>query len=320
MQDAVAQKRNSSFYIKRTIGLILLLAIAAVFLFSGISKLYSFERFVWNIMDAGISDMTLASVLARLFIGFEMLLGVFLLAHLFLKSFTYPAIIALLSVFIVYLIMLIMKQGDSGNCGCFGDAYEMKPSAAILKNIVMIAATIALIYLYPIRPYKNAPAVAGILGMAAIVVPFLIFPLSQDSQPKVVSRPIDLSPLYHSSNPDNKPPSVDLQQGKHIVAFMSLTCPHCKKAAFLLQVIHRQHPQIPIFFVLNGSPDFEKDFFDETHSSTVPHMLFRGGEEFQSMAGTAVPAIYWINNSVIERDANYFQLDPKYMEAWLQGN
>jgi hypothetical protein len=318
MQDAVAQKRNSSFYIKRTIGLILLLAIAAVFLFSGISKLYSFERFVWNIMDAGISNMTLASVLARLFIGFEMLLGVFLLAHLFLKSFTYPAIIALLGVFIIYLIMLILKQGDNGNCGCFGDAYEMKPSAAILKNVIMIAATVVLFYLYPIRPHKNAAAVAGILGMVAIVVPFVVFPLSQDSQPQVVSRPIDFSPLYHSTNPDNKPPSVDLRQGKHIVAFMSLTCPHCKKAAFLLQVIHRQHPQFPIFFVLNGAPDFEKDFFDETHASSVPHMLFRGGEEFQSMAGSAVPAIYWINNSVIERDANYFQLDPKYMEAWLQ--
>jgi hypothetical protein len=319
MQDSLAQKRNSAFFIKRTIGLILLLAIAAVFLFSGISKLYSFERFIWNIMDAGISNMTLASILARLFIGFEMLLGLFLLGHLFLKSFTYPAIIALLGVFIIYLIMLILKQGDNGNCGCFGDAYEMKPSAAILKNVIMIAATVALFYLYPIRPYKNAAAMAGILGMVAIVVPFVVFPLSQDSQPQVVNRPIDLTPLYHSSNPENKPPAVDLRQGKHIVAFMSLTCPHCKKAAFLLQVIHRQHPQLPIFFVLNGAPDFEKDFFDETHSSSVPHMLFRGGEEFQSMAGSAVPAIYWINNSVIERDANYFQLDPKYMEAWLQG-
>jgi len=36
------------------------------------------------------------------------------------------------------------------------------------------------------------------------------------------------------------------------------------------------------------------------------------------MAGPYVPAIYWINNSVIEKKSNYFQLDPKYMRDWLK--
>ncbi|HRO41508.1 MAG TPA: hypothetical protein PL009_01645 [Flavipsychrobacter sp.] len=317
MQNSLAQRRTNSFYIKRITGLILLLFTAAVFLFSGISKLYAFDPFVWNIMDAGITNMTFASILARLFIGFELLLGLFLIFHLFLKSFTYPAILALLFLFTIYLIILIARQGNDGNCGCFGDAYEMKPSAAIIKNAVMIIATIILLYIYPIKSFRNAEWIAAIVGMAALIAPFVFFPLSGEDKPEVKNEPIILTPLYRSTHPDNKPAPVELRNGKHIVAFMSLTCSHCIKAAFLLQVIHRQHPTLPIFFVLNGHPDFLSDFLKETHAAHVPHILFRGADEFQSMAGSGVPSIYYINNSVIERKANYFQLDPKYMYQWL---
>ena len=320
MQETVAQPGRTSQIIKRIFGIILLLATAAVFLFSGITKLIDFARFTWNIMDAGVSSMVFASILGRLFIGFELLLGFFLLAHLFLRSFTYPAVIALLGVFTIYLIVLIARQGDGGNCGCFGDQLEMKPSMAIVKNIVMIITTFILMKIYPIRPYKNSEWMAGLIGMACLVVPFVVLPLSGDTKPDVVSRHIDLTPLYHSEKPENNPPTIDLKQGKHIVAFMSLTCPHCKKAAFLLQVIYRQHPQLPIFFVLNGHPDLEADFFKETHSEHVPYILFRGGDEFMSMAGTSVPAIYYINNSVVEREANYYELDPQYMEDWLKAH
>lgn len=303
------------FYPKRITGLLLLLAVAAVFLFSGISKLYSFEQLIWNIMDAGMSNMSLASVLARLFIGFELLLGVFLIAHLYLRSFTYPAIIFLLIGFTLYLILLMHRQGDAGNCGCFGDAYKMKPSAGILKNIILMAAVALLMVLYPVKPYKNAEWVATLSGMALMVLPFILFPLSGEGKPEVTNEPINLNALYTTTKGSHPP--LELRKGKHFVAFMSLTCPHCKKAAFLLQVIHRQHPQFPIFFVLNGSKGFEQAFFEETKSEAVPHILFSGAEEFILMAGPGVPAIYWINNSVIERKSNYYQLDPVYMQQWL---
>ncbi len=316
MDKSPAQKRTGFFYIKKITGLALLLLTAAVFLFSGISKLYAFESFIWNIMDAGISNLTLASVAARIFIGIEMMLGLFLLFHLFLRSFTYPAILCTLAVFSAYLILLLIRQGDSGNCGCFGDAYEMKPSAAIGKNIVLIGVTGLLYAWYPVKPYKNGVWLATITGMGSLVAPFLFFPLNNDTEPGESARPIDLSPLYHSANPLNLPPEAELRKGKHIIAFMSLTCTHCRKAAFFLQVVHRQNPDIPIFFVLNGHPDQMQPFWEETHAAKVPHILFRGAE-FQEMSGPGVPAIYYIHNSVIERKANYFQLDPQHMRKWL---
>ena len=306
------------YYLARITGLILLLATAAVFLFSAITKLIAFDPFVWNIMDAGIANMTVAGTIARLFIGLEILLGLFLLGHVYLRSFTYPAVIALLTVFTVYLFLLIGRQGDTGDCGCFGETWAMKPSQAILKNLVMIGIVSALVHLYPIRPYKQSIWVAAVAGMAALGTPFVVSPPGWNDRPEVMNEPIDLSPLYHSQNPENQPPAVELREGKHIVAFMSLTCKHCKKAAFLLQVIKRQHPDYPIYFVLNGPPELLNSFHEESHSARVPQILFRG-PEFTQLAGPYVPAIYWINNSVIEGKSSFYQLNPEHMERWLKG-
>ena len=303
---------------RRITGFILLLCMSAVFIYSGISKLYPFEPFQWTFVDMGISNMTAAGIIGRLFIGLEFILGIFLLLHLFLRSFTYPATITLLVVFIGYLILLIIQQGNNGSCGCFGNWIYMKPLQAIWKNLIMIAVTFLLIYIYPFRSYKNQELVAVIAGMAALVTPFIILPLHPNNLPEVAHESIDLSPLYTSEK--NTPPTVELRTGKHIIAFMSLTCPHCKKAAYLLQTIHHRNPDFPIYFVLNGLSDQEKPFFDITHSAAVPHTRFIGSEEFVKMAGPYVPAIFWVNNGIIEKKSNYTQLDPQLIKSWLSAS
>jgi uncharacterized membrane protein YphA (DoxX/SURF4 family) len=307
-------KANILFYIKRIFGLILLLSLAAVFFFSGYSKLMSFEPFQWTFMDLGIPNMTAAAIIAYVFIGLEFMIGLFLLLHIYLKQVTYPATITMLVLLTAYLVILIIKQGNTGNCGCFGDWIYMKPVAAVWKNLVMIAVTVLLMFIYPVKPYKNQEWISVVAGMAAIVAPFVITPLNVSNEPKIVNEQIDLNPLYGAQ----PAPRVDLRQGKHIIAFMSLTCPHCRKAAYLLHIIKRQHPNMPIYLILEGDPDNYKAFFDETKAQNIPNQLFRNNDAFKDMAGDYVPAIYWVNNSVIERSSNYMQLDPAVINKWLK--
>src|ERR1700754_913796 len=122
--------RTTSFYLKRITGLILLLALSAVFLFSAGAKLWFIEPFEWSFADILPVDMMTAGILARLFIGLEIVIGLFLLAHIFLKKFTYKASLSVLIFFTIYLVLLIIKNGNSGSCGCFGEAYQMKPLTA----------------------------------------------------------------------------------------------------------------------------------------------------------------------------------------------
>ncbi len=309
--------------IKNIIGIILLLLLAAVFFFSAIGKLFSyasFEQFTWTFMDLGLPNIEFAAALARLFIGLEMMLGCFLLFHLFLKEFTLPIVIVFLLFLTSYLVFGVVKHGNTGDCGCFGDAYKMKPVAAIIKNVLMLAASFLLLKIYPVKLFKRTEILSMIICFAVFVLPFLIHPLGQDRMPQVVHQSIHLEHLYHSQNPQNIPPEIDLREGKHIVAFLSLTCPHCRKAAYELQVIFKQRPEFPIYMILNGHPNFLKEFMEETRADKLPYSLFRGGDEFMNMAGPGVPAIYWVNNGIIERSSNYYQLDPDVMENWLKEN
>lgn len=310
--------RNAAFFIKRTIGAILLLALSATFFYSAYTKVYSenaFDNFQWTFIDLGIGSAVVAGVVARVMIGIELLLGLLLLAHVYLKQFTYKAVIALLAVFIVYLLALIMKQGNTGNCGCFGDKLAMTPLQAIWKNLGMIAATVILMFIYPVKPYKFQEYVFMVLALAAFSAPFVLHNLYIGTAPVKFSRRVNLDLLYKYT----PAPQTDLRKGKHIVAFMSLTCPHCKKAGFLLEKIHRQYPEISMYIVLDGAEVHKKAFFEESQISTVPYLYYPHSPEFMAMAGDGVPAIYWMNNGQVEYKSKYayYQLDPSYIKKWL---
>jgi len=311
--------RGASFYIKRVVGAILLLALSATFFYSAYTKLYSenaFDNFHWTFIDLGISNIIVAGIVARMMVGMELLLGLMLLGHVYLRSFTYKAVIGVLSVFIIYLLVMIAKQGNTGNCGCFGDKLAMPPLAAIWKNVAMIAATIALIFIYPIRPYKHQAYVAMALAFLAFSTPFVTHNIYVGTAPVKYAQKLDLDLLYKYS----PTPTVDLRKGKHIIAFMSLTCPHCKKAAYLMNIIHRQYPQIPIYMVIDGAEVHKKAFFDESMAEAVPHILYPHSAEFLQLAGESVPAVYWVNNGVAEYKSKYayYQLDPADILNWLQ--
>ena len=307
---------------QRLAGLVLLVLLSGTFFFSAYSKIYSnnaFDNFQWSFIDLGINSQLASGIIARLMIGFELTLGLFLLAHIFLKQFTYKAVIALLAVFIVYLLLVILKQGNTGNCGCFGDKLAMTPLQAIIKNVVMIAVTALLLVIYPVQPYRYQEFILMPLALLAFSAPFIYNNVDTGTAPVPFKSDIDLSLLYKYT----PAPETDLRKGKHIIAFMSLTCPHCKKAAYLLQIIHREHPTLPIFMVLDGAKEHEKAFFDETHSMEVPHLLYPHTDEFVKMEGLdGVPAIYWINNGKTEFKSQnaYYQLDPAYMEHWVKEN
>lgn len=306
--------RSPIFYIKRTIGILLIIAMSAVFFYSGATKLYTIEAFEWTFVDIGISNYALASVLARLLIGLEFAIGAFLLFHIGLKRVTYPITIALLLVFTIYLIILIATNGNSGDCGCFGEELPMTPLQAIIKNIIMLAVTFILMAIHKIKTRSWQLYVGAFLLMASLVVPFVIYPMSVGSIPPRVDRAIDLNPLYEK----DVVPQAELRKGKHIVSFMSLTCPHCRKAAHIFHILKKRYPELPIQFVLTGHKDLEQDFFEETEATNIPYILLKDKEAFKEMAGKSVPAIYWINDGTIEYQGNYLQLDPAVIKDWLK--
>lgn len=308
-------RRSAAYHVRFILGLLLTLGLAAVFIYSALSKVYSLEPFSWSFMDLLPVGLTIAGILARIFIGFEFLIGVFLLAHLFLKKITYKATFVFLGVMSLYLIFLLIREGNEGSCGCFGEWIYMNPLQSLLKNLGMMALVAALLYLYPAKGFNQAYYLAAFLATASFVTPFVMEPVAIYGKGEMANEPVDLSPLYTGiAQPQ---PAVDLRHGKHIVAYFSLTCPHCRKAAYLLQIMHRQYPELPLYMVLNGNPALLEEFFEETKSKSLPHSFMSDLAAFKSMAGEYVPSIYWIRNSVIERKTYFTEINPAEVKKWL---
>lgn len=291
---------------RHVIGFLLLFLLSAVFIFSATAKLIAIEPFEWTFMDLGL-PYAFAAFVARFFIGFEYLIALFLLAHFYLKRITYPATIAFLGVLTVYLVLILVQKGNKGDCGCFGDALPMSPAMGILKNIGLIALTYTLVYLYPVKPYRFQAILSVIGGLGCMVIPFIVMPNSQKQVP------VNLDVLYRDNAHQ---PAVELRKGKHLLAFMSLGCPHCRTAARILKKVYDEDSTAPIFLVLSGPESGETEFFNDTRAEKIPHMLFRGNEDFIRMAGPYVPALYWIDNSIKERKISPHQVTTELLQDW----
>lgn len=298
--------KPASISAKSIIAFIVLLLLSSAFFFSAIAKFISIEPFEWTFMDMGLPNQA-SFFLARFFIGFEFVLAILLLAHSYLKKITLPLTNIFLLSMTVYLIILWISKGNDVDCGCFGDALPMSPSVSILKNLVMMIVTYWLQRNYPPLSYRFQLPIALVLTLASFIIPFIFVPYTQKPEP------INLDALYADAA---YKPMAELRKGKHLIAFMSLGCPHCRSAANIFKEMYAEDSTLPIMMILNGSLEDTADFFNETKSNKVPHFVFNNNDAFIKMAGKYVPQIYWVNNGIKERKITYIQLNTALLKNW----
>jgi uncharacterized membrane protein YphA (DoxX/SURF4 family) len=294
--------------------------LGAVFIYSGWVKLMPIEPFEYTFVDLGFINWQVAPFIARLMIGFEFFIGFLLLVNVNLKL-TYKLAIAVLLFFCVYLLLLMAFVGNKGNCGCFGDAIQMTPLQALIKNIIMLALFFVLYKFHEgwQLPKKWSKAILIVIACAILSFPFVRNPIELNYSEAYLNQPeenfkLELDSLYASAKL-NIPPRT-LSEGKHVIAFMSMSCPHCRVAAKKMRIIHERNPAIPMYLVLNGLDEKLQSFFDDTHTENIPHCILNG-KNFIFLAGTSMPRIYLVNNSVVEHDMNYIDLDQAELEKWL---
>jgi hypothetical protein len=167
--------------------------------------------------------------------------------------------------------------------------------------------------------YPFQKIIITLLVIASLVLPFVLNPpdfiMAYQSRPETVGYKMKLDTLYTSS--DIQKPEVDLRKGKHIIAFMSLTCSHCKVGAYKLHIIKKQRPDISMYLVLNGDKKNLQPFFDNTKANNIPYMMLNG-ERFINLAGFNLPAIFLVKNSIVEQKINYIELTIDKIDVWLK--
>jgi len=265
----------------------------------------------------GVANFMTAPIIARLVIGLEWMLGLFLLLNIKLKQFTLPASALLLVAFNIYLIYELIAEGNRGNCGCFGTYLQMTPLQSIIKNVGLILIIILLWKIYQRRTYRYVNWIAIISVATSLSLPFILNPVdflnAKNLQPEATNFPLRKD-LILEKNTFGAPP-VDLFAGKHVIAFMSLTCPYCKQAAFKIHVIHERYPEIPFLFFLNGKDKDVDEFFAETKSENIEHFRM-SAIPFLKFTQGSFPTIFWVNNGIVEKKSDYYTLTEEELLQW----
>ena len=305
---------------KKILFTILSLTIGSVFVFSAISKIPTLEQFGWTIVETTIFNWTIAEWSARILIGFELFLGILFIIHFRIKKVAIPLSIALLTAFTLYLFLVIKQYGTSGNCGCFGEYIPMTPLQSVVKNAGMIFILAMMSRIQYEWNFKWANLLTMLLFLGSISIPIIISPPESiylaEKEP-ILNKPIPLSLLYHSQN--NKAPKKELRKGKHVIAFMSMTCEYCRKAAKRMRIMKEKNPSIPFYIILNGDSSKLNDFLKDTRASNIDFSIFNGVEQFITLAdGHALPKIRWVEDTTVYKEPNYITMDEEAIEKWLK--
>jgi uncharacterized membrane protein YphA (DoxX/SURF4 family) len=290
-----------------------------IFIYSGYTKLHPIEPFEFTFVDLGIGGWQTAPFLARFLIGLEFLIGILMISGVRVKQ-TALITIGTLLMFSVYLIFILIKEGNNGNCGCFGNAIVMTPVQALIKNVFLLVISFMLFKFYEGFDYRRFGVWLILLfSVASLSMPHVLNYVDFDYSasylvPKENFFKLELDSLYKDAKL-NVPPK-NLKNGKHVLAFMSMSCPHCRIAAKKMRIMKEKNPGLPIYFILNGDNDKIKPFFDDTKARNIKFCILNG-KNFVYLAGLNMPTIYLLNNSVVENKVNYMELDQREVEKWL---
>jgi thiol-disulfide isomerase/thioredoxin len=199
----------------------------------------------------------------------------------------------------------------------------MTPLQALIKNIGMLVVFFVLNKYYKgWELNKKYTFYISVIFIAIMATPFILNAVALNYSEAYLNKPpnnyeLKLDLLYN--NATLSIPPKKLSKGKHIIAFMSLTCPHCRIAAKKIRIIADRNNSISFYFVLNGEDKNLKSFFEDTHTSNMPYCILNG-KNFVYLAGTTMPRIYLINNSMVQYDVNYIDLNQKEIEKWTKNS
>lgn len=293
----------------RILLIILAVATGGLFLFSAYTKLFpTIQAFEYNLAAQAHLHYMTAAMAARFFIALEAGLGSLILIHYFGRNnWVLKAAFLLVAIFSIYLVWLWIKNGNNLNCGCFGDSIWMRPSTSLLKN-ALILSVLAVLIRYHKGLSFTYPNLIPIVHLACtFALTYLVFPVFTHYK-------LNFTAIYA----DQKlAPPIDLTKGKYIIAFVSRTCSHCRRAAAIMHTMKESDPAIPFYMIIGGISGDLSDFWSETNAQNIPYSLL-ADDPFDHYTGGEYPQIMWVNNGWVEANTTYPELEQKVIEHWMK--
>jgi len=310
--------------IKRISLIVIRVLVGVMFIYSGWSKVSPIEPLEFTMLEYTHLPWFLNSVVARLLISLEILLGVMLVFCVRPKT-AIKVSCSLLVLFTLYLIFVLSTQGNDGNCGCFGIKHTFTPLEGIFKNIFTLVLLAVFAKWNTYRLFFNSEKnFFLVLILASIAFPFIKEPMDvsvEDKFEESIGKDIGLDSLSSTIYYEQE---VEITKGKHLVAFFSMGCKYCKLTTQKLALIaSRTNKDFKRFYFFGKNkekiPQYKEDllkFWKTTKSDVVPNKVLEK-EHFYKLAGFSLPAIYLVEDGKVIKQLSFRSVDEETIDEFL---
>ena len=274
---------------------IIRVTVGLVFILSGLAKLFPIEPFEIIFVDLGISNWLLAPFIARFIVAFEIFIGLSIIFNIWLKNLIYNIALGSLAIFTLYLVYLLITKGNDVDCGCFGSYLSLTPIESIIKNIVLIVMLLFVKRRYHSKGLKLIP----VLFLAiAFTSTFLLNRIGlQNAQGIELNEKIDYSdfpPLHKTTT------KIDFEQGKKMIAFLSVTCSHCESAAHKFHYLETKMEIDNLYLVIASKEEkYIQPFLDKTKLESP--VIWFDNDKFFKYSGGVLPAFVYLEDGILKK-------------------
>lgn len=249
--------------------LIIRLLVGCLFITTAVLKLFSLDEFEVYIYSFQIFSFVFSTVVARMVIAAEMLLGICLMSKMLYKHAWYLTQLMLIG-FTGLLVYTAIFRNDS-NCHCFGSFIEVNPVLSIVKNLVTIGL---LLFVRKEEDYQFRGKKAALIAafVISVIVPFCVFPMDKLYN-HFVSPYGNINTIgFAKLEADSNMSTYDISNGNYITAVYASGCKYCKLSAkkfnqiMMRNNLDAQHFQILIW----GDSASVRKFREESGCTAYP--------------------------------------------------
>ena len=278
---------------------ILRLVVGGMFIAAAVLKLLSIDEFELYIYSFGIFNYLTVTVLARLVIAFELLMGLLLALKQFYRQVWWLMQLTLTG-FTLFLIYVALFRNDA-NCHCFGDFVELNPLHSIVKNLITIGL---LLFIRQETDYqfRFRKWLVGICFAVAVIIPFVVVPMDAlYNKFKSPDDPINLT-AFEALKQDTALKEFNIKQGNYLVAFYISKCKFCRLSMKKLNTIVEKH-QLDINRIkicISGSDETIEEFKKEIALLNYPFFNISIYQSMDITAGHFPTFLYVCDGKVIK--------------------
>lgn len=298
---------------------ILRVLVGLTFITSAILKLASLENFIIYTYSMGFFSYAITTILARILIVLEFLIGVGLVFKIFYRTTWWTAIITLIA-FSLFLVYVAIFRNDD-NCHCFGDYFEIKAIPSIIKNIILF---LILLFVrkdsecnHPIKPY-----IVTVSTLCIIFVAFLGYPpnslyslIYTDKEERFNMEAYE----RHITMLSAEQHIVDSSRNE-IIGFVSATCSHCTAGNKIIQAIFERNDLDKTRFkncIMTPKDSLINTYKENTGTTEYLYFKTRPSVLIEINYGH-FPTYVFLRNGVPTKAVNYKELNENDIVSFLK--